>query len=307
AVREARRRVPGGPLHLVGYSNGGALALDYALGAITDETLHQADRVVLMSPQVGITGAARFAGIAGWPAVFPAFAKAAWLDLLPEFNPFKYNSFPINAARQSFAMTQLVQNAIKARVADGRIKDMPPVLTFQSVVDATVTMSAIITDLYNKLPANGSELVLIDMNRDAVFKPLLNAGAAPDLGTLLAPAPRTYAVTLLTNEGQGNDVAAHNTPAGSTATSVVPLSVAWPREIYSVGHIAIPFALDDALYGTLPNAGGESFGIQLGALAVRGERGVLVVPPSLLMRISANPFHGYMIARIAADMVPPPQ
>ena len=29
--------------------------------------------------------------------------------------------------------------------------------------------------------------------------------------------------------------------------------------------------------------------------------------PSLLMRISANPFHGYMIERIAADMVPAPQ
>ena len=307
AVREARRRVPGGPLHLVGYSNGGALALDYALSAITDNTLPQASRVVLMSPQVGITGAARFAGVAGWPAVFPAFAKAAWLDLSPEYNPFKYNSFPINAARQSFAMTQFVQRAIDDRVADGSIKAMPPVLTFQSVVDATVDMSATVTALYNKLPANGSELVLVDMNRDAVFKPLLVANAAPDLDKLLAPAPRTYAVTLLTNEGQANAVAAHNTPAGSTQTAVVPLDVTWPREIYSVGHIAIPFALDDPLYGTVPNTSGEAFGIQLGALAVRGERGVLVVPPSLLMRISANPFHGYMIERIAADMVPAPQ
>jgi hypothetical protein len=168
-------------------------------------------------------------------------------------------------------------------------------------------MSATVTALYNKLPANGSELVLVDMNRDAVFKPLLVASAAPDLDKLLAPAPRTYALTLLTNEGAGNAVAAHNTPAGSTESATVPLDVAWPREIYSVGHIAIPFALDDPLYGTVPNTSGESFGIQLGALAVRGERGVLVVPPSLLMRISANPFHGYMIERIAADMVPAPQ
>ncbi len=303
AVREARRRVPAGPLHLVGYSNGGALALDYALTAITDKERPQADRIVLLSPQVGITGAARFAGVAGWPAVFPAFAKAAWLDLLPEYNPFKYNSFPINAARQSFAMTQFVQKAIDARVADGGIKDMPPVLTFQSIVDATVDMPATVTALYNKLPANGSELVMVDMNRDALFRPLLVANAAPDLDKLLAPAPRTFGYTLITNVGQGANVDARTTPAGTTETLVQPLATAWPREIYSVGHIAIPFAPDDPLYGIVPSSSGESFGIQLGALAVRGERGVLVVPPSLLMRISANPFHGYMIERIVADMV----
>jgi len=305
AVREARRRVPSGPLDIVGYSNGGALALDHALSAITDKSLPQTSRIVLMSPQVGITGAARFAGVAGWPAVFPAFAKAAWLDLLPEYNPFKYNSFPINAARQSFAMTQLVQSAIDDRVADGSIKQMPPVLTFQSVVDATVDMRATVTALYNKLPANGSALVLIDMNRDAVFASLLTPGAAPDLDRLLAPVPRTYAVSLLTNQGHAASVEVRDTPAGSTEATIVPLEQGWPPEVYSVGHIAIPFALDDPLYGIVRNPT-ESFGIQLGALAVRGERGVLVVPPSLLMRISANPFHAYMLERIVAGMGTPP-
>ena len=46
---------------------------------------------------IGITRFARFAGVAGWPAVFPPFVKAAWLSVLPEYNPFKYDSFPINA------------------------------------------------------------------------------------------------------------------------------------------------------------------------------------------------------------------
>jgi hypothetical protein len=41
--------------------------------------------------------------LAGLAAIFPTFAKAAWLSILPEFNPFKYNSFPVNAARQSFS------------------------------------------------------------------------------------------------------------------------------------------------------------------------------------------------------------
>ena len=80
AVREARRRIsPSSPLHLVGFSNGGALAMKYALEAIGDEQLARPTRLVLISPMIGITEFARFAGFAGLPAILPAFAKSAWL------------------------------------------------------------------------------------------------------------------------------------------------------------------------------------------------------------------------------------
>jgi alpha-beta hydrolase superfamily lysophospholipase len=103
AVREARRRVgPSLPLHLVGFSNGGALAMKYALDAIEDPVLTPPDRIMLISPNIGITAFARFAGLAGLPAVLPKFAKAAWLAVIPEFNPFKYNSFPVNGGRQTW-------------------------------------------------------------------------------------------------------------------------------------------------------------------------------------------------------------
>jgi alpha-beta hydrolase superfamily lysophospholipase len=73
AVREARRRIgPSKPLHLVGFSNGGALAMKYALDALGDKALTRPDRIVLISPMIGITAFARFAGFFGWPAVFPA-------------------------------------------------------------------------------------------------------------------------------------------------------------------------------------------------------------------------------------------
>ena len=102
AVREASRRAgPSKPIHIVGFSNGGALAMKYALDALDDKQLARPDRLILVSPMIGITSFARFAGIAALPALLPAFAKAAWLGILPEFNPFKYNSFPVNGARQS--------------------------------------------------------------------------------------------------------------------------------------------------------------------------------------------------------------
>src|SRR5262249_30918279 len=176
AVREATRRTgPALPLHLVGYSNGGALALQYALDAVDDATLARPERVVLISPMIGITRFARFAGIAGWPAIFPAFAKAAWLSVLPEFNPFKYNSFPINGARQTDRLTAVLQEQILRLGRENRLDRLPPVLTFQSVVDFTVSTRAIADALYQRLPPNGSELVLFDINRaskfDTLFRP----------------------------------------------------------------------------------------------------------------------------------------
>lgn len=85
AVREARRRIgPTLPLHIIGFSNGGALAMKYALDAVGDPKLTRPNRIVLISPMIGITEMARFAGVFGWPAIFPPFAKAAWLSVVPE-------------------------------------------------------------------------------------------------------------------------------------------------------------------------------------------------------------------------------
>ena len=65
AVREASRRAgPSKPLHIVGFSNGGALAMKYALDALDDKQLARPDRLILISPMIGITSFARFAGIA---------------------------------------------------------------------------------------------------------------------------------------------------------------------------------------------------------------------------------------------------
>jgi alpha-beta hydrolase superfamily lysophospholipase len=143
AMREARRRAGEKPIDVVGYSNGGALAVQNQLGALADPKQPLARRIILMSPMIGLTEFARFAGVAGWPAAIPGFANAAWMGLMPEFNPYKYNSFPINAARESYRLTAVLQTAIDAAVADGAIKRMPPVLTFQSVADSTVSTSAV--------------------------------------------------------------------------------------------------------------------------------------------------------------------
>ncbi len=90
--------------------------------ASEDSHLRQPQQIILLSPMIGVTAFARFAGLAGLPSVFPAFARAAWLNVAPEFNPFKYNSFPVKAARQSWLLSQALQQQIIRAARQGELK-----------------------------------------------------------------------------------------------------------------------------------------------------------------------------------------
>ena len=299
AVREARRRAPEpAPLHVVGFSNGGSLAVKYTLDAIEDKRLSRVDRLILISPMVGITRFARFAGLAGLPAMLPAFAKAAWLSVLPEFNPFKYNSFPVNGARQSYRLTDALGTQMSLARREGRLTALPPVLTFQSVMDFTVSTQAVLSGLYDYLPANGSELVLFDLNRNVKFGPLLRSSAESALSRIVPPRVRDYRLTVVTNAGEGTEDAVERVvEAGATAERTQALGLQYPKGVFSLSHVALPFPLSDSLYGLTPDET-ENFGVHLGSLAPRGERGTLIVSLDALLRMSSNPFFSYMAQRI---------
>ncbi|MDO9503040.1 carboxylesterase [Falsiroseomonas sp.] len=303
AMREAGARAgPDRPLHLIGFSNGGALALKYALDALEDEAMARPDRLVLISPMIGITAFARFAGLTALPAHLPRFAKAAWLGIVPEFIPFKYNSFPVNGARQSHRLTMALQGQMRRLAAEGRLAALPPILTFQSVVDFTFSTRAVITALYDQLPAQGSELVLFDINRNAKLGPLLTPATETALDRLLPPGSRTWRAVVITNASpQEAAVIERVTEAGATQELLRPIGLAWPRDVYSLSHVALPFPVTDGLYGLAPDAE-EDFGVQLGALAPRGERGVLAIAPDALLRLSSNPFFPYLLERIGEGM-----
>jgi alpha-beta hydrolase superfamily lysophospholipase len=289
----------------VGFSNGGALAMKYALDALDNKQLARPDRLILISPMIGITSFARFAGIAALPALLPAFAKAAWLGILPEFNPFKYNSFPVNGARQSYRLTAALQDRITRAARDGLLDRLPPVLTFQSVVDFTVSTRAIISGLYVHLPGNGSELVLFDINRGATLGPLLRSASETVLSRILAPPPRKFRTVIITNVSADTyKVVEKVTEAGATSEQTSELALAFPPGIFSLSHVALPFPMSDSLYGMEPDKS-EDFGVNLGAISPRGERGVLIVNLDALLRVSSNPFFPYVLGRIDQAIAAP--
>ena len=298
AVREAMQVAPGKPIHLVGYSNGGALAVNHALDALSNPALGQPQRIVLMSPMVGLTRFARFTGLAGMPAIFPAFVNSAWLDIIPEYNPFKYNSFPVRAGAEAHRLTVVLGEKMERAKADGSVARMPPVLAFQSAVDSTVSAPAVVAGLFDHLPANGSELVLFDINHAAYVGPLVRPSAQQALEGLLPRSPRRYAISVVTNASPGSqETVRRRFAAGATGSVDTPLGIPYRRDFFSLGHVALPFPLSDGLYGANPDPA-DVQGVSLGALATRGENGVLGISPAALARVSSNPFFPWMMTEI---------
>ena len=235
----------------------------------------------------------------GLLAVIPYFEKTRWLDVLPEYNPFKYNSFPANAGQQTGELTGVIQAQVERDAKAGTIGRLPRILAFQSLVDATVLTDAVVWKLFDRLADNGSELVLFDLNRGAKVLPFLRDADAALLAKLDPPGKRRYTFTVISNAGpETSEVVERSVPAGDEAARERPLGLAWPAQVFSVGHVAIPFATKDPLYGGEPDLNIQ--GVHLGTLAPRGEKGVLTVSPGDFLRISWNPFFPYIEERLRA-------
>ena len=305
-VRHVRRAIgPDRPLALIGYSNGGALVLRYALEAAADPRLPAPSRLVLISPMIGVSPAARLARMISALGRFPFFEKARWLDVVPEYNPFKYNSFPANAGTQSYRVSSSVQSEIAAAAASGVIDRLPPILAFQSIVDRTVSTQAVVGDLFDRLAGNRHELVVFDINRLSGMEPFIRDEDAALVGSLSAGGPRAYRRTLVTNAGVNTlEGIARSVPPGGTAIQDEPLGLSWPAQMFSLSHVALPFPVDDPVYGAAPPAAAQR-SVALGRLSPIGEKGVLTVPIEVLMRAGWNPFFPYMSRRIVAWVTAP--
>jgi alpha-beta hydrolase superfamily lysophospholipase len=297
-ARHVRRRIgPRLPLILVGYSNGGALVMRYAVEAVGAASLPAPSAIVVISPMIGVSPTARLARFISALGPLPFFEKARWLDVLPEYNPFKYTSFPANAAQQSFEVSSALQADIVTLADRGELGRLPPILAFQSIVDATVSTAAVVQQLFDVLPRGGHELVVFDINRLSGLEPFIRPADASLAATLLAGGVRNYRRTLVTNVSRDTlDVKALRVEAGHGELHEDRLDLAWPRDLFSLSHVALPFPANDPIYGMEPPPSSAS--VALGRLSPRGEKAILTVPVDTLMRVSWNPFFPYMAGRI---------
>jgi alpha-beta hydrolase superfamily lysophospholipase len=285
------------PLHLIGYSTGAALALDYTLSAFEATDLRVPASLVLISPAIGIHPTAALAGFKTSLANVPGLGGLAWLQIVPEFDPYKYNSFPTNAGAQVHSLTTSVTERLRKRSQASPDEVLPPTLVFKSTVDATVSTDAVVDRLLALLAPDRHELVLFDINRFAIVSGIVISDPGPLTARLMAEDSLPFAVTFVTNEdAESTAVVAQLKPPFSTEVNETkPLGLAWPAGVLSLSHVALPFSPDDPLYGRRPPEDEDR--IFLGQVALQGERDLLRFPADWLLRLRHNPFYDFLEAR----------
>ena len=122
-----------------------------------------------------------------------------WTDLMPEFDPYKYNLFPTNAGDVVYKLTSSVKQRLAALAKSVPSSVFPPVLVFKSAVDATVSTDAVVDNLLSLLQRDRNELVLFDVNRMAARKMLLTADPGPINNRLLDDGSLPFSVTFIGN------------------------------------------------------------------------------------------------------------
>ena len=288
------------PIHFIGYSTGAPLALDFALDALEGKAAPVPAGLVLISPAIGLHPAAALAVWKRRLSAVPGLGGLAWLLIEREFDPFKYNSFTTNAGEQVHRLTQSVAGRVEARARSHPDRVLPPTLVIKSNADATVATDAVVDRLLGRLDPHRHELVLFDINRCEAQSILLLMDPQSLATRVVGDGSLPFAVTLVTNEGPESQVvvARRQAPFSTGFSPTEPLGLAWPPEVISLSHVALPFPPDDPLYGRRPPENKDL--LFLGQMAIQGERGLLTLPLEWLLRLRYNPFYDYLEARVLA-------
>ena len=297
AAVDIESEIEGKPIHVVGYSTGAALALNFTLDALEGDTSPVPASLVLISPAIGVHSAAALAGLKTGLAALPGLGGLAWLQVVPEFDPYKYNSFATHAGALVHRVTRSVAQRVRERSRSDPGNDLPPILVLKSTVDATVSNNAVVDRLLGRLASDRHELVLFDINRFAVKSKLMVSDPGSFTDRLMADETLPFAVTFITNENPKSAmvVARRKPPKSAEASETVPLNLAWPEGVLSLSHVALPFPPDDPLYGQRPPDNDDI--LFLGQMAFQGERGLLQFPADWLLRLRHNPFYDYLQTR----------
>lgn len=284
------------PLHVFGYSMGAAQAVNYAQHAMQDSSLRKPETLVLISPAIGVSSAAALAIWQSRLAEIPGLEKLAWSAIGPEYDPYKYTSFAINAGDLMHRLTVEIDSNFDALNEQAKADLFPRTLVMLSLADATVSTHAVVTNLFDRVSNPGNALVLFDINRYKQLEPFIQYDPAEAYRKLLERTQLDFHLTYLTNASAlSHDVVMHSWSRGEHVHDGVPIGAEWPENIYSLSHVALPFPPTDNLYGSDPV---DDSVLNIGMLASRGERGILNVPARDMLRLRFNPFYDFMQDRI---------
>ena len=202
-------------------------------------------------PAIGISPFAVLTNVISGLAFIPGFEKSRWIDVFPEYDPYKYNSFPVNAANQIHTLTGVLRDALDDAGRRGRLAAMPRVVVFQSIVDSTITAARGRPRLARALAARRSRARRVrrepDRRHARVDRCRTARGSRDDSqldeSAVSPDAGRRAAARIL---ARLPPIRAKPAPPRSARTE---LGLEWPNTVFSLGHVSLPFPADDPVYG----------------------------------------------------------
>lgn len=273
----------------VGFSTGGALLIRHLLKEVKSSGKRIPDKLILYSPATSITKQAFFADFHEYISWFPGLEKFKWMDVLKEMDPYKYQSFPKNAAYQIYKLTEsnkkLINKISKSKVLRSKI---PQIITFQSPFDATVEYNGIV-NLYQKIGNDKSKLLLLAENsiHEELYLDRVSDIIAPK--NFKADIFRSELFILKNIKKDYSLAALHkvvvNIENGFEYNLIDDFpKLPWPEKVFAHSHISPHIKETDAFYGK------NSVIFTDEVDKIKGERGMLIDEDSFA-RLKYNPFY----------------
>lgn len=282
------------PFYMGGFSTGGALVLNYSMKALNNSKLHKAKKLFLFSPAIGVS---KLGKVSAWHKSLSwmnYFKKFSWLDVLPEYDPAKYNSFTKNAGRQIHLLTIENKDLMDDIAEANKQAELPAMIAFQSLVDATVIPKELF-EMYQNIGTSKDELFVYDVNR--IYKNFMQQEVLSiDPRNIHFEQENAPKLRMLINNLEFDSIlgptacGVYEKEGKDSLIDVYPTHhSAWPVEYFAMSHVAVPISPDNAAYGVASI---------MGQLRVKGERNVLLVASDDIMRIRYNPFFDLMSREI---------
>jgi hypothetical protein len=142
---------------------------------------------------------------------------------------------------------------------------------------------------------------VFDVNRNDVLSSLVAPGPRRTLEALTSTRSLPFRLAVVGNRSDRTlEVVEWIREAGTRESTQRPTGLAWPSNVFSMGHLAVPMPPDDPMYGLAPRVAHDGLAIPLGRGAPLGEAGALAIGLGHFARLRSNPFFTVIVDRVDA-------
>ena len=279
-LKDELKEIKNPEIILSGYSTGGPISLNYILKQIKNNA-EVPNKVFWFSPAMGVTPLAKFGFLDIALSKIPYFDKFKWLEIEPEYDGGKYNSFTKNAGIEvSKLITE--NNKLLKKLTSRDKENFPPIYIYQSLVDDTVDGKSIFKVNQTLGNPNG-ELVIFDVNRkfNDFFTFSVQNSTIEKISTEF---PTKSTLTFLSNINSENPEV-FQSKNGILKKKTFSIPLLWEPFSVSLAHISLPISPDNYHYGKHTI---------LGNLNMKGEKEILTVSSGDISRLRYNQFFDYL-------------